>query len=298
MDLGIMAQRLVVSDALDRRGDRFAVQNAALAERKIQTEAAAAQAFEYLQLHLAHELYADLPRGIVVHNMEERIFLLQYAQLFQNRMRVGLFGMDAVGEHRLKQRGALPLFRAERVAGVRGGQPRYGADRSGTNLVGKDILLPGVQADLVDLLFRLPVLRRDLHRSAGAKRPARYAQPGEPGALRVAADFVDPRAEVVPGGLCRCVQYERIEQLIHAVKPERGAEKAREQLLFRDQAANLLRRNRPSRQKALERRFALGSGLLHPLAAGKVRAFRREKGAKLLHPGSTVHAGEIGFIDK
>ena len=150
----------------------------------------------------------------------------------------------------------------------------------------------------MDLLLGLAALRRNLYRSAGAKLSARNTQPREPRALRVAADFIHPCAEGVPGRLDRRIERERIEQLFHAVEPKRCAEQTREELFLRDQAANFLRRDRPGGKEALERRFALGSGLLHPLAAGKVRAFRREKGAKLLHPGSTVHAGEIGFIDK
>ena len=157
---------------------------------------------------------------------------------------------------------------------MRGGQPRYGADRSGFRRIGQLVFFPGVETDLVDLLLGLTVLRRDLHRSAGAKLSARNTQPRKPRALRVAADLIHPRAEGIPGGLDRRIERERIEQLFHAVEPKRRAEQTREELFLRDQAADFLRRDGPGGKKALERRFALGRRLFHPVRAGKVRALR------------------------
>ena len=274
VDLGIVAQRLIMADALHGCGDRFTVEDTALAERDLQPEAAAAETLEYLQLHLAHELHADLARGLIVHDMQQRILFLEQTQLFEHRVRIGLLRVDAVSEYRLEQRSALSFFRAERVAAVCGGQPRYGAYRSGFCRIGQLVFFPGVETDLVDLLLGLAVLRRNLYRSAGAKLSARNTQPREPGALRVAADLIHPRAEGVPGGLDRRIECERIEQLFHAVEPKRCAEQTREELFLRDQAADFLRRDRPGGKEALERRFALGRSLFHPVRAGKVRALR------------------------
>ena len=157
---------------------------------------------------------------------------------------------------------------------MRGGQPRYGADRSGFCRIGQLVFFPGVETDLVDLLLGLAVLRRNLYRSAGAKFSASNTQPCEPSALRIAADFINPRAEGVPGGLDRRIERERIEQLFHAVEPKRCAEQTREELFLRDQAADFLRRDGPGGKEALERRFTLGRSLFHPVRAGKVRALR------------------------
>lgn len=66
-----------MADALHGCGDRFTVENTALAERDLQPEAAAAETLEYLQLHLAHELHADLPRGLIVHDMQQRVLFLE-----------------------------------------------------------------------------------------------------------------------------------------------------------------------------------------------------------------------------
>ena len=206
--------------------------------------------------------------------------------------------MDAVGEHRLKERRALPLLRAERVAGARRGQPRYGADRSGLCRVRQLKLFSGVEADLMNFFFNDPVLRRDLHDAAGTELSARDTQPCEPRPLCVAADLIYPRAESVERRFYRRIKRKRIEKLLHAVQPERRAKEAWEQLFLRNQAAGLLRRDRTGGEKAFEGRFALCGGLLHPLIAGKIYALRREKGAELLHARSTVHAGKIGLIDK
>ena len=43
---------------------------------------------------------------------------------------------------------------------------------------------------------------------------------------------------------------------------------------FGDQTADFLRRDGPGGKEALERRFALGRSLFHPVRAGKVRALR------------------------
>ena len=81
MHLGVMAQRLIMPDALHGRGDRFPVENAALAERDFQSEPAAAEPFENFQLYLAHKLHADLPGIVVIYDVQERVLLFKNAQL-------------------------------------------------------------------------------------------------------------------------------------------------------------------------------------------------------------------------
>ena len=59
MHLGVMPQRLEMTDADHRLGDGLAVDNAALVKRYVHAEALRDNAGEDFQLHLAHELQMD-----------------------------------------------------------------------------------------------------------------------------------------------------------------------------------------------------------------------------------------------
>ena len=59
MHLGVVAQRLVVTDALYGGGQRFFVQNAALAKGDCQPKALLQQVLQNFQLHLAHQPDVD-----------------------------------------------------------------------------------------------------------------------------------------------------------------------------------------------------------------------------------------------
>ena len=56
MHLGIVPQRLIMPHALDRRGDRLLVQDAARSERDVQAETVVHDLLDDLQLHRAHQL--------------------------------------------------------------------------------------------------------------------------------------------------------------------------------------------------------------------------------------------------
>ena len=213
-------------------------------------------------------------------------------------MRVGVRRVDAIGEHRLEKRGAFAFFRAERVAGTRRGKTRNGADRSRFCGVGQLVFFAGVQPDLVDLFLNGSIVRRDTQNGAGVKRAARHAQPCEPRPLRVAADLIDSRAELLGGGLCRGVERERVQQLFHAVEPQRRAEKTGKEPFLADELPDLLRRDRAGGEKALQRLLALRRRLLIPAVVGEIRAVRREERAHLLHPCRAAHAGKVDFVDK
>ena len=101
--LGIVAQRLEMSHALDRCRDRLLIQDAAGIDLHVHIEPLADEAFEHLDLHRAHELDVDLAQRLVPDDVQLRVFLLKLTQARQKRARVHIRRQtDAVRQHRLE----------------------------------------------------------------------------------------------------------------------------------------------------------------------------------------------------
>ena len=96
MHLRVVAQRFVVPHALRRGGDRFLVNDAACAKFHRHAKAALDHAFQNFQLHLSHQTDVDLLQSGVPVDVQQRVFFLQLAQLFQCRV-----GVYAVGQEKL-----------------------------------------------------------------------------------------------------------------------------------------------------------------------------------------------------
>ena len=80
MYLGIVAQRLIVTDALHRPCQRLFIQNAALAERHGQPEPFLQDRLQNFQLHLAHQLDVYLAQVIPPVDVQLRVLALQRLQ--------------------------------------------------------------------------------------------------------------------------------------------------------------------------------------------------------------------------
>ena len=76
MHLGVMAQRLVMTDAFHRCADRFLVINFSLVEFHVQVKPAGDQLFQDFNLNAAHDLNADFLSRCVKLQMQLGIFLL------------------------------------------------------------------------------------------------------------------------------------------------------------------------------------------------------------------------------
>ena len=101
--LGIVAQRLEMSHALDRRRDRLLIQDAAGIDLHVHIEPLTDEAFEHLDLHRAHELDVNLAQCLVPDDVQLRVFLLKLTQARQKRARIHIRRQtDAVGQHRLE----------------------------------------------------------------------------------------------------------------------------------------------------------------------------------------------------
>ncbi len=100
-----MPQRLEVTDADDRRGNGFLVDDVALVEGHVHAEPLGDQMGQHLELHFAHELHMDLAQRFVPYHAQQRVFLLEHAQTFQQAVDIAAIRRQyPVGQHRLKHR--------------------------------------------------------------------------------------------------------------------------------------------------------------------------------------------------
>ena len=142
-------------------------------------------------------------------------------------VRPGL-GNHLVGQDGREHRALAGGLGAERAPGHHVREARDGADpprgHLGDGLKARAL----IEAHLVDLL--LPrgsaIAARELH--LGAQRAARHLHPGEPLAAGRAGDAVDAGRKLRGPVLLGNEMGDAVEQLVHAVVAQRGAEEARE----------------------------------------------------------------------
>ena len=120
MDLGIVAQRLIVPHALCGGLDRLFIQDPPLVERDLGVKAVLHHGLEDLALHRAHQSHLDLLQPGVPAQMELRILRLQLFELGQQQPRIHAHrGLDAVDHHRLQNRRGAGRLDAEPLAVLR-----------------------------------------------------------------------------------------------------------------------------------------------------------------------------------
>ena len=105
MYLCIMAQRLKMSNSFHRTCNGFLVYNISCIKRNIYTKSFFRQTFQYLHLHLSHNLHMDFSQSFVPDNMELRFFLLQLTQALKHFMDITVLRkLYPIGQNRLKKR--------------------------------------------------------------------------------------------------------------------------------------------------------------------------------------------------
>ena len=244
MDLRIMAQGLVMAHPFHRSGDGLPVDNASGTEGDRQAKPVGDQALQYLQLDLAHKLNVDLPQRTVPDDVQLGVLLLELAQLVQGGGKIGPFlQKHLIGEHRLQLgRGRRPL-RPQPLAGQRAAQSGNGAHAPRRGLLRQTVFLSGVEPDLIHLLRPHPILRQSGppvgHQVLHPQRPARHLQPGQPPPLAVPGDLIDPRAEIRAVHGRKGIPFQHLQQRVHPLQAQRGAEVAGEKLPRAHQAGHL-----------------------------------------------------------
>ena len=171
----------------------------------------------------------DLPGGLAPHHPEHGVLLLQLPEHPQGGVDVAALRQHhPVAEHRLQLRGPALRLRPQPLAGAGVGQTGDGADRPRRGLLHRSELLPGVEADLVHLLLPGGLALPAGEGVPDTEGPAGDLQEGQPPALAVPGDLIDPGGKG-PGQVRRGGEASKaIQQRLHPLQPEGGAEVAGE----------------------------------------------------------------------
>ena len=235
--LGVVAQGLKVPHTFHRLGQGLQVDDAAGAEGDIQVETAAQLPLQHLPVHLAHEFHPHLLCVWLPLHLQLGVLLLQAAQPLQQGGGVHpLRGNHLIGEHRL-QPGAGPVLLCPQALPRRGvGEPGHSAHRPGGGHVHRGEFGPGVEANLVDLLLPVGSVEHLPHPQLA---PGNF-QPGKPLTPLIPGDFKDPGPEVLGPLRFQGIGLDAVQQLLHPLHLEGGAEVHREQLPLHHQGRQLL----------------------------------------------------------
>lgn len=297
VNLGIVAQGLVVAHALHRGGDGLPVDDAAGAEGDRQAEALGRQRLENLQLNLPHELDVDLPQPLVPHEVELGILLLQQEELAQGGVGILPLGEEhLVDEHRLQGGGQGLRLCPKALPGGGAAQAGDGHHASRLGLVHGLEPGPRVDAQLIRLL-----------RPAGAGEGLLHPQ-GAAGELhpRQAVPLVVPGNLEHPGGKIGAipgpggVRHQPLEEFGHPLQLQGGAEPAGEEPPPGDKGGEGIAVQRPVLQIALQRVLAAEGGRLVPLRrrGGEVHAPLVQPGFQPRQQGGLVRPRQIHLVDK
>ena len=298
LHLGIVTQRLEMPLPQHRRGDSLAVDDVSRAKRHIPAKAVGDQPLQDFQLNGAHEPHMDLPQPLVPYKLEHRVLVLQLAQPRQRG--VGIHAVrqhQLIGQHRLQKRLLRLRRRAEGLSRPRVRQTGHGCDRARRQRVRRGEFLAGVQPQLVDFFLIGLAVDGIGQRRLGAQRPARDAQPGEPRALRVAADLEYPCAEFTVVFRNRRVSCQSVEQRLHAVELQRRTEEHGKQLALTDEAGERRIVETAVFQKLLQCRFVAHGGVLVAVGGGEIDA-AGQRLRELRHECRAVRAREVELVDK
>ena len=292
MDLGIVAQGLVVPHALHGLGDGLFVEDPPVIDVHGKVEALQDQAFQDLGLHLAHQTDLDLLQSGVPAQAQHRVLVLKLPQPGEDLTRIDADGQDqTVAHHRLQNRGTGGGLEAEALSVLGSGQPDGGADLAREDLVcGGEF--PAVVAPELGQLFLPPGAVQNVPDPQDA---ARDLHVGQPVALRVVRDLKDPCSEFRDFRLGRQQGGECVQKGLHAVETQTGAEEAGEDLPAGCQLAEAPFADRSGRKIFVHHGLAAHCGLLVPrfVVRGEVDAAVSQLRAQILHQLRAAPAGEI-----
>ena len=219
MDLRVVAQRLEMADAFHGFFDRFLIQDMAGVDGDAHAEAVFDDLLQHFDLHLAHQLGADLLQLRIPDDAQHRVFLRQLRQFLQCGVRIrAVRRRDPVGEYGLQQGFARFFFFSHRLTriGLDGAAQR--GDLPGFDPVRRFVFRAAVDADLADL-FPLQFL-------AHFQLPSGELDPGEPRAVFGAGDLKDAAPQILRPMLFLDAVLQAVQEILHAFQLQRGTEPA------------------------------------------------------------------------
>ena len=238
VDLGVVAQRLKVSDALHRLRDGLLVEHPSPIDFHRQLIALQNQAFQDLCLDLSHQLHLQLLQAGIPAQTQHRVLVLQLPQLWQDRAGIGSGREhDPIAHDGFEDRRRRRGFGSETHAVFGCGQSHRSADLTLVRFVHRGVFLPLIAAELGDLLLPVPAAQRVPH----PENAACDLHVGQTAALCVVGDLEDPRSEGVRPVARQQQPGQSLHKGVHAKEPESGAKKAGENIPGGDQLAHALR---------------------------------------------------------
>ena len=297
VDLRIVPQGLKVADALHRGRNGLPVADGPRTEGHLHAEPLLNEPLQNFQLDLAHELDVDFPGGLVPDDVELGVFLLQLPQPQQGRVGVCAVGqLHLIGQHRLQHRACPGLLKAQALPRYGPAEARHRHHRPGGSLLHGAELHAGIDAQLVRFFLPNLVLRQA--RTAVGQQvlhpqcAAGDFQIGQPGALAVPGDLEHPGAElgriVRDGG----VPLQPLQEIVHALQLQGGAEEAGEQLPGSDHGGDVIIGDLPGFQIPLQHFLVADGGLLRQLLRGRaeVHAAAVQAALQVRHQSGPVRA--------
>ena len=244
MHLGIMAQRLIMSHALDRLRDRFTIGHGAAVKADIIAEARCYLIRQNLKLHRAHELHIDRAAARIPFDMELRILRFERLQMLHRLLRLNLIRQQhAVAHDRCQHRLARIRTAAESAACIRRRKPRHRADCARLGFIPRHIFRTGIKPDARDFFGIFVMIRTGIaDLIAVMQRTAAQLEIGQTVSLCIRGDFEHLRAEFCRSGRLLRISRQDLKQRFHALEVTRRTEADRKDLPCRDRITQHLLR--------------------------------------------------------
>ena len=297
----IVTQRLKVPHALNRSGDGFLVHHITRAKGYLQFEPVPDLPLQDLQLHLAHKLHVELPQTLVPHNVQLGIFLLQLAQPAQRLRKITVSWQEhLISQHRLQHRGLRHGLGPQSLSGKCVFKAGDGADTACVHLLRQLVFGTGIDAQLVGLFCPLPHISAAGKQGFHTERTAGDLQTGQPRALVVPGNLIDPGAEDIRVAWHAGQTVQVLQQLRNTIQSECRAETARKKPAAGNGIGHGLIRQGLLFQIEIQQALVTQGNRFVSLGVGltQVDAFVTQPLLQLPHQSGPVRTGQVHFIDK
>ena len=201
---------------LHRLFDGLFIDDISLTEHHKHLEPFFDQALKDLCLDISHDLDMDLPQSLIPYDVHLRDLFFQLFQIPQHGMDIASIRQDnAAGQHGLQYRQIRRRFSSQPLSRIRLLRTCQCADLSGTHLLHHLVFCPGIDPDLVYLLFDLRDHVLHFQLSSG------HFDIGETVPLVIPCDLVDFCPELLRIFFFLRKSVQTVQQFLHALYLER-----------------------------------------------------------------------------